>query len=381
MRTIACGLCVAFCLPGSVIAQSVPRVALGFGVDTLSAAWSQAAWHAHVPAIYRAWSEYLSNQPGMLRPNSSWSSTEQETWIAYDLTRGAAYHGAPATVVDIRPVPGGDEFIVKTLFARTSEAQDVRPIALTRVYATQEDGRWVFGNAMPRLTADWERTQVGPIEYVTEPGRLLNRGRAERLLTFGDSIAASFDVPRLEALTYYVASSPEELHRVMGIDRTFGGGGYGYAVPANCLILSGDPVAGEENRHELVHILLSPLTADGRTHGLVNEGVATWYGGSMGRMYPELLTEYAGYLAARPGITLDTILEDNSPDRGWNVAAAVVVDLLNERGGTEAVRRLFGAGRANEELRLALSDALGMPWERVLAAWRESVLRAGRPAP
>ncbi len=136
---------------------------------------------------------------------------------------------------------------------------------------------------------------------------------------------------------------------------------------------------------------------------------------------PELLTEYAGYLAARPGITLDTILEDNSPDRGWNVAAAVVVDLLNERGGTDGIRRLlgcppgdyvgpilednspdrgwnvaaavvvenerggteavFGAGRANEELRLALSDALGMPWERVLAAWRESVLRAGRPEP
>ena len=142
-------LCLALCLPGSVIAQSVPRVALGFGVDTLSAAWSEAAWHSHVPEIFRAWSEYLSNQPSMLRPNPRWSAVEQETWIAYDLTRGAAYHGAPATVVDIRPVPGGDEFIVKTLFARTSETQDVRPLALTRVYATREEGRWVFGNALP----------------------------------------------------------------------------------------------------------------------------------------------------------------------------------------------------------------------------------------
>ncbi len=381
MGMMAFVLCLALCLPGSVIAQSVPRVALGFGVDTLSAAWSEAAWHSHVPEIFRAWSEYLSNQPSMLRPNPRWSAAEQETWIAYDLTRGAAYHGAPATVVDIRPVPGGDEFIVKTLFARTSETQDVRPLALTRVYATREEGRWVFGNALPRLTADWERTRVGPIEYVVEPGRPLNRSRAERLLTFADSIAASFDVPKLEALTYYVASGPEELNRVMGIDWTFGGSGYGYAVPANGLILSGDPAAAEENRHELVHILLSPLTAEGRTHGLVTEGGATWYGGSVGRTFLELLPEYAGYVAARPEITLDTILEDNSPDKGWSVAGAVIVELVYERGGMEAVRGLFGVGRSNGRLRLALSEALGMPWEGVLTAWRERVLRAGSPEP
>lgn len=172
-----------------------------------------------------------------------------------------AYHGAPATVVDIRPAPSGDEFVVRTLFARASASGDVRPIALTRVYDFRENGRRVFGNALPCLTVDWERTRVGRIEYVMEPGRALDRSRAERLLEFADSVATSFDVPRLEALTYYVASTPEGLHRAMGVDWTFGGTGYGYAVPANGLILSGDPVAGEENRHEMMHILLAPVTA------------------------------------------------------------------------------------------------------------------------
>ena len=123
----------------------------------------------------------------------------------------------------------------------------------------------------------------------------------------------------IEALTYYVASGPEELHRVMGIDWTFGGLGYGYAV-------IGNPVAGEEHRHELVHILLSRTTVERPTHSLINEGLVVRYGGSMGQTFPELVTEYAGHLAARPEITLNTILEDNSPDKGWNVAGAVVVD-------------------------------------------------------
>lgn len=377
-RVAAFGICIAaYCRPGPVTAQSVPRVTLGFGVDTLSAAWSEAAWHSSVPVIYRAWSEYLSNEPGLLRPNPRWSSAEQERWIAYDLVRGVAYHGAPATVVDIRPAPGGDEFVVRTLFARTSAGGDVRPIALTRVYALQEDGRWVFGSALPRLTADWERTRVGPIEYVMEPGRALDRGRAERLLAFADSVATSFDVPRLEALTYYVASTPERLHRAMGVDWTFGGLGYGYAAPANDLILSGDPVAGEENRHEMAHILLAPVTAMQPTHGLVNEGVATWYGGSSGRTRGELLREYAGYLAARPEIGLDVILEDNAPDRGWNVAGAILVDLVHEEGGIEAISELFGTGRSNEQLRSALSETLGMPWASILTAWRERALGDG----
>ena len=71
------------------------------------------------------------------------------------------------------------------------------------------------------------------------------------------------------------------------------------------------------------------------------------------------------------------ILEDNVPDRGWNVAGAIVVDLVQEQGGIEAVRELFGAGRSNEQLRSALSEALGMPWASVLTAWRERALGNG----
>ena len=124
----------------------------------------------------------------------------------------------------------------------------------------------------------------------------------------------------------------------------------------------------------MVHLLLAPVAGVLPTHGLINEGVATWYGGSSGRTRGELLGEYAEYLAARPGIGLDLILEDNVPDMGWNVAGAVVVDLVQEHGGVEAVRGLFGAGRSNDELRSALSETLGMPWTGVLAAWRERAL-------
>jgi len=50
-----------------------------------------------------------------------------------------------------------DEYVVRTLFASTDgPTNDVKPIALTRVYAIRENGRWVFANALPRLTRDWK---------------------------------------------------------------------------------------------------------------------------------------------------------------------------------------------------------------------------------
>ena len=375
---VLAGFWVATLCASGVMAQSVPRVVPGFGVDTTSAAWSDLSWHSAVPEIYRAWSEYLLNQPGSLSPNPRWSAQEQRRWPGYDLTSGIAYNGASATVVDIRPVEEDvlDEFVVKTLFSRVLGENEVKPVALTRVYAFQENGEWVFGNALTRLTSDWERVQVGPIEYVVEPGRELDLTRAERAVAFADSVALTFDVPRLQGLTYYVAGSPERLHRIMGVDWTFGGLGYGYAARANHQVFTGDPTFGEENRHELTHVLLGPLMAEGLTHSLMSEGIATWLGGSMGRTFSELLAEYADYLEAYPGITIDGVLAGNN-DAGLRPTGAVLLELVHDSGGVSAVRELMRTGRSDEELRLALARLLGVPWEEVVVQWRERVFATG----
>jgi len=373
------GLGVAILVAPSAAAQRVPRVVPGFGVDTVSAAWSDLAWQSSVPEIYRAWREYLLNEPGRLTPNPRWSAEEQREWRSYDLTSGVAYQRASATVVDIRPVQDDDRnhFIVKTLFSRVQgDDQDVRPIALTRVYAFQEQGEWVFGGALPRLTGDWAHYEVPPFEFFVQPGREFDRSRAERAVAFADSLSLLFDLPRLQRLSYYVADSPEEVHRIMGVDWTIGGLGYGYAVSGNNMILSGDPTFGEENRHEITHMVLVPLVSEGLTHSLISEGMATWLGGSMGRTFREVLAEYADYLTAYPDITVDTILEPGNPDKGWSPTGAILVDLVHDRGGTTSVQELLRAGRTDEDLRVALTRLLGVSWEEVVQLWRERVFAA-----
>jgi hypothetical protein len=358
-------------------AQNVTRVAPGWSVDTLQGPWIDAGWHARVPEIFRAWREYLLADAKLQNPSPRWSAAEQRMWPGYDLTASLAYH-ADATVLDIRPTaPGSDEYVVKTLFARAVGPQhDVRPVALTRVYAIREDGRWVFANALPRLTRDWPRTTIGAVTYVVSPARSLDRNRAARAIAFADSIAESLGLPKIEKLTYYVASNSEELQRVMGFDWTFGGYG-SYSLPWNQLILSGDSAFAEAHRHELIHLVLSPITGERRTHSIINEGIATWLGGMLGRTYEQMRGEYASFIATRPEITLDLILATDQPDYGHNPAGAILVHMVHERGGMAAVKQLLRGGRSNDELRATLTRLLGIPWNEVLAQWHT---RASSPS-
>jgi hypothetical protein len=365
---------------GSAVAQAVPRVDLGWGIEFEAAPWTDVRWHGAVSEIYAAWREYLLSDPHVQAPTHLWSAAEQEMWPGYDLTAGIAYKGMPATVLEIRPADReAQEFVIKTLFASVSaEGGAARPVALTRVYAVREGGRWVLGNALPRLIRDWPRAAVGPITYVIHPGMSFDLDRAERAVEFARWLAANLSLPEVEEVMYVLTPSPEELHRVMGVDWTFGSQGHGYALPWNRLILSGDSVFGEDNRHELAHFVMGPILAERRTHSMVNEGLATWLGGTVGRTYGELLGEYAQFLRKNPHVDLDSVLEATGTDMGWYPAGAVLVEMVHERGGWSTVRHLLSSGRSNDELRAALTELLSSPWDAISETWKQKVSAASQ---
>jgi hypothetical protein len=352
-------------------------VAIGFGVDTTAGAWSDVEWHGAVPEIYREWTSYLRLGRNTSAASQYWLASERGPNYDLSATIGTYGAGFAATVLDIRPAnqDSTDEYVVKTLIARiVGTEQEVKPVALTRVYAVREGDRWVFANAITRDTRDWPRVTVGPITYVVSPGRSFDRTRADRLLMFADSVATSFEVPPLSELTYYVANSSDELHRAMGVDWTFGAFGSAYASSANSMVLSGNPIFGEDNRHEIVHILLAPIVAEGRVPPMINEGVASWLGGSQGMTFQELVRRYAAYLRQNPDLTVDSVLSGSTVDRGWNPTGALIASMVYERGGYGAVRDLMRSGRSIDELRSAVSRLLGLPWERVVTDVRTRAL-------
>jgi hypothetical protein len=218
---------------------------------------------------------------------------------------------------------------------------------------------------------------VGSVTYRFPPDYAFDPKRAAGAVSFADSLAVALELSPLRDVTYFVARSPEELHRIMGLDWTLPGMGHGYALPWNRLLLNGNPDFGEANRHEFTHLVLGPLLEQGRTHGAVNEGMATWLGGAMGMTFLEVMNQYAGYLRDRPGMTLDGVFAGVGPDAGVAPAGAVLVQMVFESQGHEGLMHLLTSGASNEELQAALVSLLGKDWEQIGRTWRDRVFELG----
>jgi len=357
--------------------QDSVRVVPNWGLDTSSTGSGDYTTQGPVPEIYRAWRDYLRSDAERQSPTKYWSAAEQRRWSRYDIAGGYAYQGFPATVLSIQPAQPGatDEYVVRTLFASANgPAKDVKPIALTRIYAIRENGHWVFANALPRLTRDWKRHLVGHITYIVQPSHSFDEGKARSAVRFADSVAAMFGVQPITDLNYYVADTPEEIHRILGLDFMVGGDQASYSDPVRQMILVGNSVFGENHRHELTHSVLVPLIKAGNTPGVINEGVATWLGGSLGKSFPDVMREYAVFLAAHPTITLDSVLTVTEHDLGTRPAGAVLVEMTYRHGGITAVKALMAGGRTDAQLRAALKKALEMSWPELERMWRAHVL-------
>jgi hypothetical protein len=357
--------------------QDSVRVVPGWGLDTSSTGSGDYTTQGPVPEIYRAWRDYLRSDARRQSPTKYWSAAEQRRWSRYDIAGGYAYQGFPATVLSIHLAQPGvtDQYVVRTLFASTNgPTNDVKPIALTRVYAIRESGRWVFANALRRLTRDWKRHLVGHITYIVQPGHIFDEGKARRAVRFADSVAAMFGVQPVTDLNYYVADTPEEIHRILGLDFMVGGDQASYSDAAKQMILVGNSIFGENHRHELTHFVLLPLMIGGNTPDIINEGAATWLGGSLGKSYPDVMREYAAFLAVHPAITLDSVLTVTDHDLGTRPAGAALVEMTYRHGGIATVKALMAGGRTDVQLRAALEKSLGMPWPEIERMWRAHVL-------
>ncbi len=261
----------------------LPRIALGFGVDTSM---------APVGDIFRMWRAFLQDRPDSLHPSPHWSRAEQARYRDYVLGRDYLFQGFPnqfpsVTVLTITPaVPGEDSlYVIRTLVGGVYQPEDeIRVLGIFRVYAQRQAKGWALSNAISRVSAGWIREPIGSITFVYPPSRRLDRGRARRSARFADSLAWAFGLPA-KPLTYYVADTPEGMFRLQGLDfvpePSQAGVGAGRADDVNGLVFSGSPVVQEGYRHEIAHVVLAPpqspeahAMAGGRRDRHVDRGVA-----------------------------------------------------------------------------------------------------------
>jgi len=352
------------------------QVTTGFGVDTARAPKRE---------ILAVFQRYLTRRLDTIRPNPDWSSSEQRRWPVFDLLSGYVYQGfSHVTVVQLAPAVGQDStYLIRVLISAVDDStRDVRPLALYRVYAVRESGRWVLANALPRMTRDWQRETIGSVTFFLPPTHRFARSRAAATARFVDSLARAFDLPVAET-GYYFSDDLIETLRVLGLEYFPLGSDSvgGRSNTADRLVFVGSSSAGETYRHELAHVVLQPLVTLYHPPGMVMEGLMTWTGGSAGLSFSELLPGLAEFLTRHPEVTLDTVLthppeREGSLDVGYDGAAALCA-MVFAKGGIAAVREWLSAGSDPAASLRSAARILGEPRSGLDSLWRSWISRSG----
>jgi hypothetical protein len=349
------------------------HVAVGFGVDTVGTPNHE---------IFSLWRSYLSSRPSCGQPSSLWSPSERERWPVADLLCNYVYQGfSKFTVVHLAPAVGGDSsYLIRTLVASVSDpGQDVQPLALYRVYATREGGRWVLANALPRLTSGWTHATIGRITFVFPPTHRFARARAESTVAFVDSLAHAFGVAPPPAIGYYFSDDLIETLGAAGLEFFPLGsdtvGGRNNAL--DHLVFIGSSSNGEGYRHELAHVILLPFLAPLKAAGLVQEGLMTWTAGSAGLGFKALIPGLRQYLDAHPDLTLERIMTDPPPrvgtlDVGYD-GFAVLCKMVYDAGGLAAIRSLADAGREPQVVLGTAAHLLTVSPVQLDSLWRHRI--------
>ena len=349
------------------------QLAVGFGVDTARSP------NRDVFALYQG---YLAHRGDTLVPNPYWSSAEQRRWRVFDLVSGSVYQGfTHFTVVHLAPAVGLDStFLIRVLVSAVDDStRAVRPLALFRVYATREAGRWVLANALPRLTRGWRHETVGHVTFIHPATRRFARRRAELSAKFVDSLARAFQLPRPATIEYYFTDDLIDTFAAMGLDFfPIGSDTVGGRAGPNAQVFVGSSANAEGYRHELAHLVLGPLVGQGRTAVSILEGLMTWTGGSAGLDFPHLLPGLRAYVQAHPRLTLAAAIMSPPPREGsldvLYDGAAVLCAMVYDKGGLPAIRELANAGLDPSDVLRTAARLLGVAPEDLDEVWRRRVL-------
>jgi hypothetical protein len=347
-------------------------IGIGFGVDTTI---------ADVHSIVALTSAYLAKPDSSARARGLWSMGTKLDAGFGDIAL-TAYQGFNATIVAVTPAfPGDSVYAVKILHATSSTSgKPVSALALQRLFAVRAPGSpfgWQLANALPRVTRDWQKRNVGRITFWYAPGQKESPSKATETARFVDSVAKLFAVTPPAHIDAYVTASTDEAWRAVGLDFFPDGSGPdtgfgGRSIPPAGIVLIGDPRVGEDYLHEFVHVVLSPTLHPG--NALFNEGVAVWLGGHDGhpalQMYP-LLRKYQ---SDHPTVTIAQLLHGGAP--GGSAASdamyttdALIVQAIFHRSGIPGLLKFAKVVGSSDSVLARLPEFVGLTATESIDGW------------
>lgn len=204
------------------------------------------------------------------------------------------------TLLAAVPVVPHQQYLIKLAYAGVTAEKQVKYRISYSLIAKRQGDKFYFYAPVEYNTRNWNKKRVGSIQYIYPTQ--LNLAKARQMDKFNKLLARKMSVPVLAA-TYYRCDDPEQLFRMMGYDYI----GNMYLSTSGGLTKQwkNELLAGNNSEwypHELVHCYTNKVFV--KNNRIVNEGYATYLGGSGGWTLEQTKTFAKTYLDEHPKIDI-----------------------------------------------------------------------------
>lgn len=254
--------------------------------------------------IIALWTAYLQSGEFQNPETNYWDTTkyripDYSLWMVDLRTLRSRTPKVQCTIIGVFPVEN-NHYAIKTSLAHLDEQNTIVLEAILSVYVKKVDEKYILVNSTQYHRDLWKKKQVGNISYYIHPKHTFNQKEAERMNAFNEKIATIFNVSPI-SFDYFVSSYSREIVRLIGYDYMskiyIPGQTGGLADIHNRIVYAGNNSA--YYAHELVHIYTHELFPYAN-HFWLNEGFATYLGGSGGYDLNWHIKKLKAYLSEHP---------------------------------------------------------------------------------
>ncbi|OFY64148.1 MAG: hypothetical protein A3H98_14355 [Bacteroidetes bacterium RIFCSPLOWO2_02_FULL_36_8] len=342
------------------------QIPLNPGVDTTD---------KELKAVYTLWTNYLISKPNKdnIKNSPYWAESEKIKYPKVDQLLNAINTETPTysmgypTILYMKSQNGFIE--IKTLFGWSDSLKNIYALCITSVFAKKENGEYKLYNALTVNSYNWQIQKIGSLTFHFPLTHIFDKAKATILISSIDSLRKQWKL-NSAPIDYYFADTYEEIQHLRGLDFAIGMGNKdkpsGISDQETNTVFAGG--LGENYFHEVVHIYLNRLFPNS---SLV-EGLAVFYGGSIGHDLKWHLTRLNDYLNQHPEINLNDFEDFWYMDNFTNPNSTIqglLCYLAYKNGGLDKLKQLM----SYDDTIVAIEKEFGIKKDELNKFFREQI--------
>ena len=246
------------------------------------------------------------------------------------------------TITYIKPLPN-DIIVLKSIGGWIDTLKILNVTYLSNHYLKKDDKQqFHFVSPITYDQHNWQSKSLRNIHYIFPKKHIFNKKKADSLISQIEKLEKDWQLKPIE-IEYFFAPTYDEIQFIRGYDFSLGLGnrdkpsGISNQID-NIVYCAGN---GENYFHEIVHIYLNPI----HPKSPLNEGLAVFYGGSMGKDLSWHLQRVKTYLKNHPEINLNKPEDFYFMDNYTNPSSTIqglLCSIVYKKDGTKGLKRLMG---------------------------------------